>query len=30
LNKYKDKEKTKELFTHFTHIYFRNLLNELI
>jgi len=30
LNKYKDKEKTKELFTQFTHIYFRNLLNELI
>jgi AcrR family transcriptional regulator len=30
LNKYKDKEKTKEMFTQFTHIYFRNLLNELI
>lgn len=30
LNKYKDKEKTKELFTQFSHIYFRNLLNELI
>jgi AcrR family transcriptional regulator len=30
LNKYKDKEKTKELFTQFTHIFFRNLLNELI
>jgi len=30
LNKYKDKEKTKELFTQFTHVYFRNLLNELI
>lgn len=30
LNKYKDKEKTEELFTQFTHIYFRNLLNELI
>jgi len=30
LNKYKNKEKTKELFTQFTHIYFRNLLNELI
>ena len=30
LNKYKDKEKTKELFTQFTHIYFKNLLDELI
>ena len=30
LNKYKDKEKTKELFTQFSHIYFRNLLDELI
>lgn len=30
LNKYKNKEKTKELFTQFTHIYFRNLLNKLI
>ncbi len=30
LNKYKNKEKTKELFTQFSHIYFRNLLNELI
>jgi AcrR family transcriptional regulator len=30
LNRYKDKEKTKELFTQFSHIYFRNLLNELI
>jgi len=30
LNKYRNKEKTKELFTQFTHIYFRNLLNELI
>ena len=30
LNKYKDKKKTKELFTQFSHIYFRNLLNELI
>ena len=30
LNKYKDKEKTRELFTQFTHIYFKNLLDELI
>jgi len=30
MNKYKDKEKTKELFTQFTHIYFKNLLGELI
>ena len=30
LNKYKNKEKTKGLFTQFTHIFFRNLLNELI
>jgi AcrR family transcriptional regulator len=30
LYKYKDKERTKELFTQFSHIYFRNLLNELI
>ena len=30
LNKYRNKEKTKELFTQFSHIYFRNLLNELI
>jgi len=30
LNKYKDKEKTRELFTQFTHIYFKNLLGELI
>jgi AcrR family transcriptional regulator len=30
LNKYKDKEKAKELFTQFTHIYFKNLLDELI
>ncbi|MDD5014928.1 MAG: TetR/AcrR family transcriptional regulator [Atribacterota bacterium] len=30
LNKYKDKEKTKELFTQFTHIYFKNLLDEFI
>jgi len=30
LNKYKDKKRTKELFTQFSHIYFRNLLNELI
>jgi len=30
LNKFKDKEKTKGLFTQFTHIYFRDLLNELV
>jgi len=30
LNKYKDKEKTKDLFTQFTNIYFRNLLADLI
>jgi len=30
LNKYKDKEKTRELFTQFTHTYFKNLLGELI
>jgi len=29
LNKFKDKEKTKGLFTQFTHIYFRNLISEL-
>jgi len=29
LNKYKDKGKTKELFTQFTHLYFRGLFSEL-
>jgi len=30
LNKYKDKAKTRKLFTQFTHIYFKNLLDDLI
>ena len=30
LNKYKDKVKTRKLFTQFTHIYFKDLLDELI